>query len=125
MAVVPNYNPWGYGWSQQYSTPVTNQMPQQQDFSNFITVPINGGEATANAYPVASGNTVVLIDFELGKFWLKSNTNGIPQRLRAFSFSEDIKDAQTPANNGISRAEFDALSASVNKLIAELGGQNE
>ena len=125
MAVVPNYSPWGYVWPNQSLTPVNNQMPQQQDFSSFITVPINGGEATANAYPVASGNTVILIDFESGKFWLKSNANGIPQRLRAFSFTEDIKDAPTPANNGISRAEFDALSASVNKLIAELGGQNE
>ena len=107
-----------------------NQLPQQ-NFGSFMTVLVQG-EAGANAYPVASGNTVMLMDFDSGKFWLKSNVNGIPQRLRPFSFKEELPEqpqqvTQQIAN--VSRDEFEKLSKSVsslsdnvNKLIAELGG---
>ena len=90
------------------------------------------GEAGANAYPVASGNTVMLMDFESNKFWLKSNVNGIPQRLRSFSFMEEVQEQpkqQTQTTPTITREEFDGLSSnvaklsdSVSKLIADLGG---
>lgn len=104
---------------------------QQQNDGSLMTVFVQG-EAGANAYPVASGNTVLLIDFESGKFWLKSNVNGIPQRLRAFSFIEKTpENSETSTDNVsiVSRDEFNSLSKSVsdltsnvNKLIAELGG---
>lgn len=136
-----NYvNPWMYGYNQQPTIGNQNGMNfntqfPQQNTNNLVVVPINGGEATANAYPVASGNTVMLIDFEIGKFWLKSNVNGIPQRLRPFSFREDVQDqqqVQQSAGQPISRVEFDnlaqnvsSLSNDVKKLIEELGGTNE
>ena len=107
-----------------------NQMPQQ-NFGSFMTVLVQG-EAGANAYPVASGNTVMLMDFDSGKFWLKSNVNGIPQRLRPFSFKEELSEQPQQAiqqTTNVSRDEFERLSKSVsslsdnvNKLIAELGG---
>jgi hypothetical protein len=75
-------------------------------------------------YPVAAGVTVLLISFNLGKFWLKStNTNGVPQVPRAFDFTEKVAmqaNAQMPA--GVSREEFTQLSDQVKKLIEELGG---
>ena len=55
----------------------------QPNYSNgsFITVLVNG-ESGANAYPVAAGNTVLLIDFNEKKFWLKTtDVNRIPQQL--------------------------------------------
>ena len=133
-----NYqSPWLYGYNQPPTMSNQNGMNfnaqfPQQNTNNLMVVPINGGEATANAYPVASGNTVMLIDFEIGKFWLKSNVNGIPQRLRPFLFKEELPEqpqqVRQPATN-VSREEFDKLSMSVsslsdnvNKLIAELGG---
>lgn len=145
---VPNYsNPWmsGYNGNQQnmnaigsQNTMSMNQNPlvygnqvPQQNYGSFMTVLVQG-EAGANAYPVASGNTVMLMDFESGKFWLKSNVNGIPQRLRAFSFVEEAQEQpkqQTQTIQSVSREEFDNLSGnvaklsdSVSKLIAELGG---
>lgn len=145
---APNYgmtNPWTSNYTGQNQAfpnnqvnPNLNQNQQlygnqvpQQNFGSFMTVLVQG-EAGANAYPVASGNTVMLMDFESGKFWLKSNVNGIPQRLRAFSFLEETQEQTPQAKQNIqsvSREEFDNLSRSVssisdsvNKLIAELGG---
>ena len=145
---LPNYtNAWNYGYGNQQQmmnnqanmtnnqNPLMygNQLPQQ-NFGSFMTVLVQG-EAGANAYPVASGNTVMLMDYDSGKFWIKSNVNGIPQRLRSFSFREDVQDqqqVQQSAGQPISRVEFDnlaqnvsSLSNDVKKLIEELGGTNE
>ena len=105
------------------------QPPQQTQTSSFYTVLVNG-DAGANAYPVASGNTVLLMDFNSNKFWLKStNANGIPQPLRCFDFKEEIQEIQNGSGNGVTRDEFNVLSQnvsslaeSVNKLLHDLGG---
>ena len=145
----PNYgNPWMVNptWTNANTGNVGNQNNmsmnqnqlvygnQQQNDGSLMTVFVQG-EAGANAYPVASGNTVLLMDFESGKFWLKSNVNGIPQRLRSFSFEEKtLEKTEIPSSSKsiVSRDEFTALSKSVsdltnnvNKLISELGGTDE
>ena len=117
-----------------------NNMPMNQMYGNQQNIQNTGsliavlvqGESGANAYPVASGNTVLLIDFDSNKFWLKSNVNGVPQRLRPFSFSEDIQEHSQHTMQGtdyVSKNEFNNLSQSVlslsndvKKLIADLGG---
>ena len=122
---MPNYNP--------YVSP--QQVPGQtfmnsQPSNSFYTVLVNG-ESGANSYPVASGNTVLLMDFEANKFWLKStNVNGIPQQLRCFSFKEEIQEPKL-SDSAVSRDEFNALSQnvasltdSINKLLKDLGGDN-
>ena len=111
--------------------PMYGGQQNMQNTGSFMTVLVQG-EAGANAYPVASGNTVMLMDFESNKFWLKSNVNGIPQRLRSFSFMEEVQEQpkqQTQTTPTITREEFDGLSSnvaklsdSVSKLIADLGG---
>lgn len=143
MAMSNYSNPWIYGYgNQQYmNTPnqmannqntmnYANQIPQQ-NYGSFMTVLVQG-EAGANAYPVASGNTVMLLDYDSGKFWIKSNVNGIPQRLRTFRFVEESPEqpqAQPNTPQTVTREEFGKLSDSVNvlsdnvkKLIDELGG---
>jgi len=116
-----------YTWTPQGHTEY--QPPQQTQTSSFYTVLVNG-DAGANAYPVASGNTVLLMDFNSNKFWLKStNANGIPQPLRCFDFKEEIQEIQNGSGNGVTRDEFNVLSQnvsslteSVNKLLHDLGG---
>ena len=106
--------------------PYANQ-PAVQNTGSFMTIPVQG-EAGANLYPVASGNTVMLIDFDLNKFWIKSNVNGVPQRLRAFHFKEEVNEQpQQQAQNidFVSREEFNRLAQNVEKLIAELGGTSD
>ena len=98
------------------------QQPQQQ--SGSLTIMDSSEEEMLN-YPVAAGVTVLLISFNLGKFWLKStNTNGVPQVPRAFDFTEKVAAQVAPQTQttGVSREEFNQLSEQVKKLIEELGG---
>lgn len=115
---MPTYNPY---------VPQTSVTPME---GGFYTVLVNG-ESGAISYPVASGNTVLLMDFNSNKFWLKStNVNGIPQQLRSFSFKEETPDIQN-GSQGVTRSEFvelsqnvSSLAQNVNKLIKELEGDS-
>lgn len=102
---------------------------QQPPTNNTVSVVTVQGEAGARVYPVAAGNTVLLIDFDMKKFWLKStDQNGMPSRFVSFTFTEDIK---PPSDNGqfISRNEFDDLKKSIDAQFKQLldfvkGGSN-
>ena len=96
--------------------------PLGNNTGSFMAVFVNG-EEEVEKYPVAAGLTVMLIDFTLKKFWLKSTgMNGVPQPLRVFPFTEEATKTVDVNQNGITREEFDALSAKLDKLISELGG---
>lgn len=109
-----NFSPYNY----QTAAPM--QQPQQQQSGNIMTIFV-GSDEEANSYPVAAGTTVLLLCFPHKKFWLKStSTSGVPEALREFSFDE-----KTPApvvQGGVTREEFDKLSAKIDKLINDLGG---
>lgn len=93
----------GYPQPQQYQ-----QYPSyQQTTNNVIVVPVQG-ESGASIYPVAAGNTVLLMDFNLKKFWIKAtDINGLPSKFAAFDFKEEVKPIPQGADNFISRNEFD------------------
>lgn len=58
----------------------------QQSVPSVVYV---NGEEGANNYPVAAGNTMLLMDFNSNQFWLKSTLpNGVTQPMRTFSFEE-------------------------------------
>jgi len=104
---------------QQVQQPVQPQ--QQVNNCSLMTIFVNSDQ-DVNMYPVAAGTTVMLISFETGKFWLKSRgTNGVPMPLREFKFKEETA-APIIQNGGVSRDEFNSLSAKLDKLIADLGG---
>lgn len=86
----------------------------------LITVLIQDDDMV-NRYPVGLGNTVILINFNSGKFWIKTNPNGFPPPPRSFDFKETTPQ-QLQNEGGVSRDEFNSLSEKLDKLIAELGG---
>lgn len=91
----------GYPQPQQY------QQYQQQSNNNVIVVPVQG-ESGASMYPVAAGNTVLLMDFNTKRFWIKAtDINGLPSKFAAFDFTEVIRPLPQNENNFISRNEFD------------------
>lgn len=100
--------------------------PQQQQ-SSLLTVFVSS-EEEVNMYPVAAGVTVLLISFNMRKFYLKATgKNGIPEPLRVFNFNEE--DSQTAAtlvnqNDGkyVGRDEFDALTKKLDDIVEKLGG---
>ena len=106
----------GYSPPQQFF----QQFQQPQQPNNSVSVVTVQGEAGARIYPVAAGNTVLLIDFDSKKFWLKStDLNGMPSRFAAFNFTEEIKPAND-TDNFVSRNEFNELKQSIDNQFKNL-----
>lgn len=101
--------------------------PQQQQTAQQ-TAPIIWvqGEEGAKAYMVAAGNSVLLMDSEDSVFYIKAtDTSGMPQPLRIFDYTERTaakaspqKPVQQPAEEYVTRQEFDALAARIDALAA-------
>lgn len=101
-------------------SPPQQQFFQYQPQNNSVMVVTVQGEAGARVYPVAAGNTVLLIDFDAKKFWLKStDLNGMPSRFVAFNFTEEIKQS-ADSGNFISRTEFNELKQSIDTQFKQL-----
>lgn len=122
---------WPYTYTYPYVANPAPVQPQastqlqqtQQQPTSLMTIFVNS-ESEVNDYPVAAGTTVQLINFKSGKFYLKSTgTNGVPQPIRTFSFTEDKQIIQNDPNL-VSRSEFDALNVKLDKLLKELGGES-
>lgn len=100
-------------------SPQQFQFQQQPQNNNSVMVVPVQGEAGARVYPVAAGSTVLLIDFDAKKFWLKStDINCMPSRFAAFNFTEEIQ--QQGGDNFISRAEFNDLKQSIDNQFKQL-----
>ena len=120
---APFYQPSYYGnpaqnrqYPQQYQQPVVQP---QQSGNGLIWVQ---GEAGAKSYLVAPGNTVMLMDSESERFYIKSaDASGMPLPLRVFSYQELTQQAvqapmaaeQPNPNNSITREEFEQRIASL------------
>lgn len=71
---------------------------------------IDDGEAGANRYPVASGNSVPLFDKNEQRFFVKTvDISGMPQPLREFKYEEVIKTPQPEmlSNDYITKQELE------------------
>ena len=107
---------------QQPTTPHTTQPMAQQGNSGLIWVQ---GEAGAKSFLVAPGNTVMLMDSEGERFYLKSaDASGMPMPLRIFDYKERINantsDFKAPTSDFseldgkyITREEFEQRMASM------------
>ena len=117
---APFYQPNFYGnqtaQNQQYQQPIAQP---QQSGNGLIWVQ---GEAGAKSYLVAPGNTVMLMDSESERFYIKSaDASGMPLPLRVFAYQELTQQGvQTPVvaeqpnlNNFITREEFEQRIASL------------
>ena len=117
-------NPMGQ-FNQQFQPPVTPPTTQpmaQQGNNGLIWVQ---GESGAKSYIVAPGNTVMLMDSEGERFFLKSaDASGMPMPLRIFDYKERINattsDFKAPTSDFseldgkyITREEFEQRMASM------------
>lgn len=134
------YNPTYYYPQNYYQPPVADQMNQyrQQQYQPMQPAPQmqptpqpqaqSGGiiwvqgEEGAKAYMVAPGNSVLLMDSENSAFYIKStDASGMPQPLRVFDYTERgtmqrAQAAQQPAQDYVTRQEFEALQARIDAL---------
>lgn len=120
-----NYNPVQV--PQPQVAPV--QVPQQQTSNGLIWVQ---GEAGAKSYLVAPSTTVMLMDSETQRFYLKSSdASGMPLPLRVFEYVETTKTgveqpSSVPAvdlSGFTTKAEFDAFKSEINGILQNLSKQ--
>lgn len=128
---------YNYYFPQQYFG--NQQMPlqasqmasnaQQGQSANLIWVQ---GENAAKAYPVASGQSVLLMDSEDSIMYIKStDQSGMPQPLRIFEYKEKTQShnspvmASKPSEEYVSRKEFEAFRNDVRKEIQGIRTEEE
>ena len=97
-------------FNQQYQQPMPQPTPQPQVNNGLVWVQ---GEAGAKSFLVAPGCTVMLMDSEGERFYLKSaDSSGMPLPLRVFEYKERTETAQQTAGGSV--AAFDDLD---NKFV--------
>lgn len=97
---------------------IQNQQPSaaQAPIQNELMLIIVKDDNAVQNYPVASGNTVMLMNYDSHKFWIKSMTNGISPTITEYEF-KPTNEIQNPKNQEVvSREEFNNLSDNVSKL---------
>lgn len=92
-------NPYLQNHNQYQSTGLYGQptMPAQniQQSNEMVVVPVNGEEGVKN-YPVAAGLSVLLMDYNLKKFWVKTTSpNGIGSSIDEYDFTPVNQDQNT------------------------------
>jgi hypothetical protein len=102
-AYAPAYNPPTYA--------------NQQQFSNILVVPVQSKDG-ANSYPVAAGATVLLLDYDHRKFWLKTNNNGVSMTMTEHTFvsENDVSSAEKSKEDYVTRKEFMELKTMLEDL---------
>lgn len=136
----PNYpqyqqymNPYQYQQQMQPNQPVqsvqpTQVAPQPQAINQGLLWV--QGEAGAKSYLVAPNTTVLLMDSEGTRFYLKSTDNAGMPNLRTFEYTEVIQNApqalqstQTDLDNKyVTRAEYDGLKRQYEEILNRLDG---
>lgn len=146
MAYPSQYQqPYPYGYQPQPQQPMDRLMQLQSQQQQYQTLPapmpgapqppqINQGllwvqgEAGAKSYLLAPNTTVLLMDSEGSRFYLKSTDNAGMPSLRIFEYSEVVQSApqsqQTvPANlddKYVTREEYGRLQAQYAEIIDKL-----
>lgn len=130
MYYQPQYQPQNLPVAQQPQAPMNTAPQTQSSNSGLIWVQ---GEAGAKSYLVAPSTTVMLMDSETTKFYLKSaDASGMPLPLRTFEYSEVTEGPKqsagatkpAPPINGseyVLKSEFEALRGRVEALLGETG----
>ena len=125
-------NPWAYNNYQQQmlqNTPMQMQptmqqapLPNQQQSAmntpiqnELMLVLVKDDNAVQN-YPVANGNSVMLMNYDSGKFWIKSMTNGVTPTITEHKFEVVNGNQNSQASNFVSQEEFKALSENVDRI---------
>ena len=88
------------------NTPIQNEL---------MLVLVKDDNAVQN-YPVANGNSVMLMNYDSCKFWIKSMTNGVTPTITEHKFEVVNGNQNPPASNFVSQEEFKALSANVDRI---------
>lgn len=109
--------------AQQYQIPQMQQPPQTNQGLLWVQ-----GEAAARSYLVAPNSTVLLMDSDTSRFYIKSADNAGMPSLRVFEYSEVLQNApqatQSVQNNlddkYVTREEYNALQGKYTEILNRL-----
>ncbi len=123
-----NYYPASYYPTQQYFQ--QPQQPTQPASSGTITWV--QGEAAAKAFPVGTGQSVLLMDSEDSIFYIKAtDQSGMPQPLRVFDYKErtgphqEAGVAREAPGEYVTRKEFETFQSDIRKAIKDISMEGE
>lgn len=130
-----NYFPQSY-FPQYYGNPQvsgnllqTAQAGSVAQSSGIIWVQ---GEAAAKAYPVGSGQSVLLMDSEDSVMYIKStDQSGMPQPLRVFDYKErnprhsEAGAGRKDLDDYVSRKEFEEFRDGIKKVLDDIKEEGE
>ena len=130
MAYYAPYQSQYYTQMQQAYAPQMQQAPVQNQQSGQNSIIWIQGEQAAKSYMVAPNTTVLLMDSESQRFYLKSSdASGMPQPLRVFEYTETTAKAKEPEAPAVdfsafaTRAEFDAFRSEVQGMLKSMPRQ--
>ena len=138
MALYPSYQ-YNFGGApvpgqmnqfQQQPVQIPQPVPQPQQNNNGILWV--SGEVGAKSYLVAPGTSVLLMDSESEKFFIKStDVSGMPQPLRTFEYHEvgaqvpPKQPVQNMDSKYVTRQEYDDLKGKYEAIINRLNSFSE
>lgn len=97
-----------------------NNYGQQQQGITWVQ-----GLEGAKSYMVNPGSTVLLMDSESRKFYIKSvDVSGMPAPIKVYEFTEMVEQKQD-ANNFVTRDEFNRLEAKIEALSTQRKGEKK
>ena len=89
-----------------YQQPYQPTQPEWQGAGTFTY--IQGGRTAAQAYPVAPGNTVLLLDTEQKGLYLKeTDRTGKPLKMVSWRLEEETEAPQAPAQDIMTREDIE------------------
>jgi len=120
-----NYYPMGYQapyYPQMGNSFNNQQQPTPSSGINWVT-----GEAGAKSFLVAPNTTVLLMDSEESKFYLKgADESGMPKPLRVFEYTEitnkNPKSSRAEASAFVTKQEFENFK---NQMLKKMEERNE
>lgn len=142
MAYLNQYQPYQYQYPAQVQPPMdrlaqlqAQQYQMNQPMQQTAQPPQTNqgllwvqGEAGAKSYLVAPNTTVLLMDSEGSRFYLKSTDNAGMPSLRVFEYSEVSQNASQAAQSAqtnlddkyVTRQEYDALLAKYAEIMNKM-----
>ena len=110
---------------QQLQMPSMQMTPQATNASGSPILWVQG-EAAAKAYLVAPSSTVMLMDSETPRFYIKSTDGAGMPNMRIFEYKEVLAEAakmpaSAPVGNFVTREEFEEFKNKLDSLMIPAG----
>ena len=105
------YRPMGYA----PSFLLTQMAPQPQQMNNNSNIMWTMGLESAKAYPLMPGKTMMLMDSESPRFFIKTVDNNGYATIKSYAFQEEK--TNMPENKYVTQEQFDAA---INALMEQM-----